>query len=193
MTGFPAAVFLRCLWSKPFPFAGRVRRAQAKKGRAWYTGGMPAYPCDTCENPVSTDGVGHCKKCGDRSPFRCSKCDRKVSLDEVFQPERLAYRKPLLCRTCGEMLELVECRQCGIRLVRSVGTEVTVKGEARIYHTECYEKQLRIHRIVQPLVITFGIILFGYFGSMVAGPVAFVGAILGAGIGWRVARIFLPR
>lgn len=157
---------------------------------------MPAYPCCKCQAPVDTSSIdSRCKKCGEQRPFKCTKCEKQMSQMAVYQPEKLTFRKPLYCLECGPSAESVECHACGTSLTRSNGLEVNLRGQQVVYHPECYEKQVRVHRIVQPALIAAGFVICGYLGYYVGHSwITFLpGAGMGALLGMGLARPFAPK
>lgn len=146
---------------------------------------MPAYPCCKCQAPVDTGSLdARCKKCGEQRPFKCTKCEKQMSQMGVFQPEKLSFRKPLYCLECGPATETVECRQCGTSMTRSNAREVTLRGQVVYYHPECYEKQAKVFRVVQPVALVAGVVIFGYLGFYVGH--SWITALPGAGLGFLV-------
>lgn len=157
---------------------------------------MPAYPCVKCQTPVDTGSIdSRCKKCGEQRPFKCTKCEKQMSQMGVYQPEKLTFRKPLYCLECGPSAESVDCRQCGSSMTRSNAKEVNLRGQTVFYHPECYEKQAKMFRIVQPVAFVAGFVICGYLGFTVLKH--WVGFVVGGGLGLVVgmglARPFAPK
>ncbi len=166
---------------------------------------MPSYPCEACGAPVEITGHEYdlrCKKCGDQRPFKCSKCQRRIGIDSVYHPERLTFRKPLFCQECGAEVDFVECRQCKTSLMRSNGVEITVGGESRIYHRECYQsaQSMKIRVFAIAAVALFFIVgylgyMMGYLTGLPGVPwvVAFMGSMLGIYFGYKIGALFGPK
>lgn len=165
---------------------------------------MSAFPCEDCGalNEMNIFGSTSCKKCQSKKPFKCSKCGKRISVSSVFHPEKLTMAsKPIFCIDCGSAVEQVECRHCGITLMRSTGIEVPINGVLRVYHKNCYEKQKSIHKWVLPIALCVCTLFLGYLGITVADKfdpgntiarilIGLVGAGLGAFLGKKIAGVF---
>lgn len=153
---------------------------------------MPAYPCEQCGTPVDTAGDGRCKKCQDRKPFKCSKCGKRIGLLSIYHPERLNFKKPLFCNECGPEVEQIDCRQCGISLMRSNGVEVEVNGVMQVYHHDCYNRQVGLYKRILPIAMIAMFLICGYFGYMLynAWFMILIGGALGLFVGKAIAKPF---
>lgn len=156
---------------------------------------MPAYPCEDCGNLVDTNGNGQCKKCNTKKPFKCSKCGRRLGVLGIYQVEKIKFRKPLFCTECGPEVEQVPCSQCGVSLSRSTGVEVTINGVDKVFHKDCYDKQIRMYRKVLPAAVICMYIICGYFGYMIhhAWWMVILFGFIGLPIGKSIAKPFAPK
>lgn len=126
---------------------------------------MPVYACVRCDQLVDTHSDPYCRNCAEKKPFTCSRCGKQMNQTDIFQLERLKTKKPLLCLECGEAGEVVECGICKKTLVRSQGKQVSFVPGAKVYHNDCYNKQLSTIATLRKLTPVFGIIgaMIGWF------------------------------
>ena len=96
----------------------------------------------------------------------------------------------------------MECRQCKTSLMRSNGIEITVGGESRFYHRECYDSAQAMKTRVFAIAAVALFFIVGYVGYMVGylteipvlpWIVAFVGSLLGIFFGYKIGALFGPK
>lgn len=155
---------------------------------------MPVYPCRSCSKSVDPIQDGFCKACGEQSPFTCSKCNSKMTQQDIFELAALKFQKPLFCEACGEANKVIECKICGKTLIKSNAKVTYAGGLERVYHPECFEKQIKntdmIAKFVTPALAVLGAIIgYGYGGWLLLLPGAAGGAMLCLG----VARLMAPK
>lgn len=136
---------------------------------------MPVYACHRCDQLVDTHSDPYCRNCAEKKPFKCSRCEKSMNQTDIFQLERLKTKKPLFCLDCGEQGEVVECGICKKTLVRSQGKQVSHIPGAKVYHSDCYNKQLSTISTLQKLTPVFGIIgaAIGWFLASTTHNMAF--------------------
>lgn len=153
---------------------------------------MPVYPCHRCDQLVDTHSDPYCRNCAEKKPFKCSRCEKSMNQTDIFQLERLKTKKPLFCLECGEQGEVVECGICRRTLVRSQGTQVSHLPGAKVYHNDCYNKQLGTISTLHKLTPVFGIIgaASGWFLTSTLHNTAFqvVGAVALGVLMFLIAR-----
>lgn len=120
---------------------------------------------------------------------------------DIFHLEKLKTKKPLLCLDCGRANEVVKCGICKLSLVRSQGVQVSGAPDAKVYHKDCYDKQIKTvgmaHKF-SPGVAVGGVVialvawLAGGFSAGGAAAVAGIGLIGGLMIR-MIAEIFTPK
>lgn len=155
---------------------------------------MPVYPCRNCSKSVDPVQDACCKNCGEQMPFSCSKCNTKMGQESIFELAGLKFQKPLFCIPCGEANKVIECRICGKTLIKSNAKVTTTGGIERVYHPDCFQKQIKntdmIAKFVTPALGVLGAIIgWGYGGWLLVLPGAAAGAMLCLG----VARIMAPK
>lgn len=155
---------------------------------------MPVYPCRNCTKSVDPTIDAFCKNCNEPFPFACSKCNTKMNQEQVFELAALKFQKPLFCIPCGEANKVIECRICGKTLIKSNGKVTVSGGIERVYHPDCFEKQVKntdmIAKYITPALGVLGAIVgFSYGGWLLVLPGAAAGAMLCLG----VARMMAPK
>ncbi|MBI3925797.1 MAG: hypothetical protein HY319_09670 [Armatimonadetes bacterium] len=154
---------------------------------------MPHYPCIKCDGLVDTHNDVVCRECGEKRPFACSKCGKGMNQVDIFQLEKLKTKKPLLCMDCGTANEVVKCGICKGSLVRATGRQLSEAPGAKVYHKDCYEKQMGVVAMTRKLFPVFAAIglACGYF---LGGPIAAaIGAAAFLGLGWMGVQILIPK
>jgi hypothetical protein len=119
-----------------------------------------------------------CRNCAEKQPFQCSRCEAPLGQSDVYQVERIKFKSALFCHQHGQENEVVKCGICKRDLVRATGKEV---GGAKVYHLDCYRKQLSTIGTLRKLTPVFGVIglLSGWFLASRTHNLAFqaVGAV----------------
>lgn len=155
---------------------------------------MPVYPCRSCSKSVDPIQDPCCKACGEQYPFTCSKCNTKMNQEAIFELGALKFQKPLFCVPCGEANKVIECKICGKTLIKSNAKVTFNGGLERVYHPDCFEKQVKntdmIAKFITPALAILGAIIgYGYGGLILTIPGAAAGAMLCLG----VARLMAPK
>jgi hypothetical protein len=96
---------------------------------------------------------------------------------EIFLLERLKTKKPLLCIACGEAEEVVKCGLCKLSLVRTRGKQLSAVPGAKVYHVDCYNKQMKNVGMVEKFAPVLAVLVC--IAGFCWGKVAFDGLIWG--------------
>ena len=164
---------------------------------------MPVYPCEKCNAPVDPTSEAFCRNCSDKQPFSCSRCNKRMANHDIFQLEKLQVKRPLLCLQCGEAGEVVKCGLCKLSLVRSTGRSLSTAPGAKVYHVDCYNKQMKTVDMIGKMVPIMAILglAMGYLigktwgsGNQLAGVIgAPVFAIACAAMTLATKGFFTPK
>ena len=120
---------------------------------------------------------------------------------EIFLLERLKTKKPLLCIGCGEAEEVVKCGICKLSLVRNRGKQLSAMPGAKVYHIDCYNKQMKTVGVIAKITPIFALVVLVvgvgwgnvYFGGAVAGLGAgILGAVVSGGVLHSVRNFITP-
>ena len=155
---------------------------------------MPVYPCRNCRKSVDPTIDAFCKACNEPFPFECSKCTKKMNQESIFELAGITFQKPLFCLDCGDDNKVIECRVCGKTLIKSQGKVTHAGGIDRVYHPDCFAKQVKITdmitRYVTPVLALAGAVLGYAYGGAILLP---IGLIAGAAMCIGVARLLAPK
>ncbi len=159
---------------------------------------MPRYECRECNSLVDTHSDVVCPECGCKKPFTCSKCGKHMNQVDIYKLESLKIKKSLFCQECGYANEVVECAICKKGLVRSTGKQLSEGPDAKVYHKQCYEKQMQlvdnIKNIFTPIFGGIGFVIGYLFLGGYSGLItAIIGAVVWVGLAIGLQQILTPR